>query len=234
MTARRTPVRERLTHSRFMRNVLVLAVGAFVALFVLAYRRVLGVTQRPSWPPPCRRGHAGGRAGCNGGVRGTRRGRPARRSASVRLVDRGDDRAMGRGRELLPEDLRRRRGRAVDGAHPDVRLARGRDRDEDGSAPGAEAGGGRRGQGDRGRVRLQAVRAGAGDVHEPRRRRSADRRQRRLPTRPGRPLPRRPARRLAAGRGRPGRSPQAVRDRRRGRVDGWRGHRGSLRERRLP
>ena len=29
-----------------------LAVGAFAALFVLAYRRVLGVTQRPSWPPP--------------------------------------------------------------------------------------------------------------------------------------------------------------------------------------
>ena len=29
-----------------------LAVGAFAALFVLAYRRVLGVRQRPSWPPP--------------------------------------------------------------------------------------------------------------------------------------------------------------------------------------
>ena len=29
-----------------------LAVGVFAALFVLAYRRVLGVAQRPSWPPP--------------------------------------------------------------------------------------------------------------------------------------------------------------------------------------
>jgi cardiolipin synthase len=29
-----------------------LAVGALAALFVLAYRRLLGVTQRPSWPPP--------------------------------------------------------------------------------------------------------------------------------------------------------------------------------------
>ena len=181
-----------------------------------------------------RRGHAGRRSGCDGGVRGARRGAPARRSASVRVVDRGDDRAVGGGRELLPEDLRRRRGRAVDGAHPDVRLARGRDRDEDGRAPGAEAGRRRRGPGDRGRVRLQAVRAGAGDVHGPRRRRRADRRQRRLPARPGRPLPRRPAGRLAAGRGRSGRSPQALRDRRRGRVDGWRGHRGPLRERRLP
>ena len=29
-----------------------LAVGALAALFVLAYRRLLGVTRRPSWPPP--------------------------------------------------------------------------------------------------------------------------------------------------------------------------------------
>ena len=46
--------------------------------------------------------------------------------------------------------------------------------------------------------------------------------------------PRRPARRLAPGRGRPRRPPQAVRDRRRGRLDGRRRHRGPLRERRLP
>ena len=32
--------------------LLPLAVGALTALFVLAYRRLLGVTQRPSWPPP--------------------------------------------------------------------------------------------------------------------------------------------------------------------------------------
>ena len=33
-------------------RVLPLAVSAFALLFVFAYRRVLGVTQRPSWPPP--------------------------------------------------------------------------------------------------------------------------------------------------------------------------------------
>jgi cardiolipin synthase A/B len=35
-----------------MRKTLALAVGAFTLVFVVAYRRVLGVTQRPSWPPP--------------------------------------------------------------------------------------------------------------------------------------------------------------------------------------
>ena len=29
-----------------------LVLGALAAIFVLAYRRLLGVTQRPSWPPP--------------------------------------------------------------------------------------------------------------------------------------------------------------------------------------
>ena len=33
-------------------KVLVFIVGAVALLFVLAYRKVLGVTQRPSWPPP--------------------------------------------------------------------------------------------------------------------------------------------------------------------------------------
>jgi hypothetical protein len=35
-----------------MRNVLALALGALALVFVVAYRRVLSVTQRPSWPPP--------------------------------------------------------------------------------------------------------------------------------------------------------------------------------------
>ena len=63
---------------------------------------------------------------------------------------------------------------------------------------------------------------------------SGDRRQRRVPARPGRPLPRRPAARLAPGRGRPRRPSEAVRRRRRGRLDGRSRHRGPLRERRLP
>ncbi len=33
-------------------KVVTLTLGAFVMLFVFAYRRVLSVTQRPSWPPP--------------------------------------------------------------------------------------------------------------------------------------------------------------------------------------
>jgi cardiolipin synthase A/B len=35
-----------------MRKVLTLALGAVALVFVVGYRRVLGVTQRPSWPPP--------------------------------------------------------------------------------------------------------------------------------------------------------------------------------------
>jgi cardiolipin synthase len=35
-----------------MRRVFALLVAAFAAVFVFAYRRVLWVTQRPSWPPP--------------------------------------------------------------------------------------------------------------------------------------------------------------------------------------
>ena len=35
-----------------MRRVFALVVAAFAAVFVFAYRRVLGVVQRPSWPPP--------------------------------------------------------------------------------------------------------------------------------------------------------------------------------------
>ena len=33
-------------------KVLGFVVGAVALLFVLAYRKVLGVKQRPSWPPP--------------------------------------------------------------------------------------------------------------------------------------------------------------------------------------
>ena len=98
----------------------------------------------------------------------------------------------------------------------------------------AQARGGRRGAGDRRQLRLAAVRGGARDVHRARRGGCADRRQRRLPARPRRPLPRRPEHRLAPGRGRPSRPPQALRDRRRRRLDRRGGDRGPLRERRLP
>ena len=37
---------------RVVRKALALVLGAITLVFVVAYRRVLGVTQRPSWPPP--------------------------------------------------------------------------------------------------------------------------------------------------------------------------------------
>ena len=57
-----------------------------------------------------RRGHGGRGSSRDRGFRCTRRYAPARCRAAVRLVHRGDDRAVGRGRQLLPADLRRRRG----------------------------------------------------------------------------------------------------------------------------
>ena len=67
---------------------------------------------------------------------------PSRRGARVRLVDRGDARALGRRRELLPAHLRRRRSGALVGPHPHVRLAGGRGGDADGRPAGAQAVGG--------------------------------------------------------------------------------------------
>src|SRR5688572_9736350 len=47
-----TPSAGRVRDSRLMRRVFALVVAVFAAVFVFAYRRVLGVVQRPSWPPP--------------------------------------------------------------------------------------------------------------------------------------------------------------------------------------
>ena len=90
-----------------------------------------------------------------------------------------------------------------------------------------------RGADHRRRPRLQALRAGARDVRQPRRRRCADRGQRRPAAGPPRPLPARGAR-LAAGPPRPRRPSEAVRHRRAGRLDRRRGHRGPLRRRPVP
>ena len=155
-------------------------------------------------------GDVRGRGSRHGGVRGARRNAAARRGARLRLVDRGHDRAVGRGEDLLPPDLRRRRGSPLVGAHPHVRLAGGRGRDGDGRAARAEAGRRRRGARARRRLRLEAVRRGRGDVQRARGRRRADRRQRRPPGRPRRAVPGRPAAGLASGRGGPLRSPQAL------------------------
>ena len=135
---------------------------------------------------PGRRRDVGGRAGGDRGVRCERLSATARRRLRLCLVDRRDDRAVGRGEDIFPADLRGRRGRAVVGAHPHVRLARGPGRDGAGSSARAEAGGGCRGAGDRRRLRLPAERRCEGDVHRARRRRSADRGQRYAAARPRR------------------------------------------------
>ena len=139
-------------------------IGALVGVAVLAlYRRVLAIPQRPSWPPaPGAVTPAEAKAATEAYAA---RPRPGRRGARLRLVDGGDDRALGRRRGVLPSHLRGRRGRDLVGAHPHVRLEGGRGRDADGRSADAEAGGRRRGAGDRRRLRLQALRGGAGDVH---------------------------------------------------------------------
>ena len=179
-----------------------LAVVALVAagLFVLVYRQVLGVTQRPSWPPPPDAVTPAGAEAATREFAARTRDAAARCRTRLRVVDGGDDRAVGRGSELLPPHLQGHRRCAVVRPHPHVRLARRLRRDADGRIAEAKDGGGNRSAGDRGRLRLQTSRRGAGDVHAARSIWGADRRQRRIPSRPGRPLPGRPAHRLASGR----------------------------------
>ena len=170
-----------------------IALLVLALLFVVVFRQVLGITQRPNWPPPADAVTAAGAEAATEALRRAQRHASARRGPRLRLVDGGDDRALGRGHELLPADLRRRRGGAVVRPHPDVRLARRRRRDRDGRPARTQARRWRRGARDRGRVRLTPERRGAGDVHRPRRGGRADRGERRAPDRPRRPLPGRPA-----------------------------------------
>src|SRR3954467_3435112 len=144
------------------------ALALLGASLVWFYRRVLSTPQRAGWPPP-----AGAITPPGPGAAAPRGPPPRRRGgrgltwrlAAVRVGDRRHDRALGRGRELLPADLRGRRGRRQLGAHPDVRLAGRRGRDADGRAASTQAGGGRRGARARRPARLAAVRGGARDVH---------------------------------------------------------------------
>ena len=147
------------------RKALGIASLLAAALFVVVYRQVLGITQRQSWPPPPEAVTPGEAEARDGGVRRARWDAPSRRRARLRVVDGGHHRALGRGRELLPAHLRGRRGRTLVGAHPHVRLARRRRRNADGRPARAEARRGSRGARHRRRVRLQALRASARDVH---------------------------------------------------------------------
>src|SRR3954470_14506652 len=200
------------------------ALALLGASLVWFYRRGLSSPAGAERAPAGRRDHARRRGG-----RGF-----TWRLAAVRVGDRRHDRALGRGRELLPADLRGRRGRRQLRAHPDVRLAGRRGRDADGRAASTQAGGRRRGARARRPARLAAVRGGARDVHRACGGGRGDRRQRLLAARPERPLPRPPAVGLARRRARPGRPPQALRGRRRDRLDRGRRARGSLRGRQLP
>ena len=146
----------------------------------LVFQQVLGITQRPSWPPPAGSGDALRCGSGHGGVRRARRNvRPHDAALDFAWSTAATDRAVGRGKDLLPAHLRRRRGSPLVGAHPHVRLAGGRGRDGDGRTARAEAGRRRRGARDRRRLRLEALRRRRGDVQAARGRRRADRRQRR-------------------------------------------------------
>ena len=71
---------------------------ALAALFVVVYRQVLGITQRPSWPPPADAVTSAGAQAATEAFVARDGDAPARCGAPVRLVDRRDDRAVGRGR----------------------------------------------------------------------------------------------------------------------------------------
>ena len=98
------------------------------AFFFLVYRQVLTIVQKPSWPPAADAITAAGAQLATEHVRRPLRPDARRRRDALRLVDGGDDRAVARGQELLPEDLRRRRAGPLVRAHPHVRLARRGDR----------------------------------------------------------------------------------------------------------
>ena len=162
-----------------------------------------------------RRGHAGGRSGCDGGVRGTRRSAPARAALPFAWSTAATIEPWAEGVNFFPKIFD-----DVEAARSTVHILMfGWREGEIGMRMAALL---KRKLAENIEVRVIVDGFGSRPYQQaremftrPRCRRSADRRQRRLPTRPGRPLPRRSAGRLAAGRDRPGRSPQALRDRRR-------------------
>ena len=76
------------------------------------------------------RDHGRRRAARDRALRGPVRPEARRRRHALRLVDGRDDRPLAGGEELLPAHLRRHRAGPLLGAHPHVRLARGRGRHE--------------------------------------------------------------------------------------------------------
>ena len=145
----------------------------------LAGLGVLHVARRPSWPPPADAGHPGRRAAATEAFAARASAGPHDAALDFAWSTAATLEPWADGDELLPAHPRGRRSRTLLGAHPHVRLARGRGGHADGLPAGAEAGRGRRGAGHRRRARLQALHAGARDVHAARRGGRGDRRQRR-------------------------------------------------------
>ena len=212
-----------------------LATGALAgASLVVAYRRVLGITQRPSWPPPADAvTSAGAEAATTRFVARDGR-RPHDAALDFAWSTAASIEPWVEGANFFPRIFA-----DVEAAQSSVHILMfGWREGEVGMKMAAlletEAGRGCRGAGDRRRVRLQALPAGAGDVHRPCRGGRADRRQRRASRSTGTASSRTAAPRPTAGRGRARRPSQALRDRRGRRVDGRSRHRGPLRERRVP
>ena len=129
-------------------------------LFVLVFQQVLGITQRPSWPPPPEAVTPAGAEAATEAFAARDGTRPHDAALDFAWSTAATIEPLGRGQDLLPADLRRRRGRPLVGPHPHVRLAGGRGRDGDGRTARAEAGRRRRGACDRRRLRLEALRRG--------------------------------------------------------------------------
>ena len=198
------------------------------AIFVVVYRQVLGITQRPSWPPPADAVTSAGAQAATEAFVARDGTRPHDAALPFAWSTAATIEPLVEGANFFPRIFA-----DIEAAQSSVHILmfgwrEGEVGTGDGRAPPAQARRRRRGAGDRRQLRLAAVRGGARDVHGARRRGRADRGQRRLPARPRRSLPRRPEHRLAPGRGRPRRPPQAVRDRRRRRLDRRGGDRGPL------
>ena len=92
------------------RKAVAVALLVLALLFVLVFRQVLGITQRPSWPPPADAVTSAGARAATEAFAASDSPRPHDAALRLCLVDRRDDRAVGRGKDIFPADLRGRRG----------------------------------------------------------------------------------------------------------------------------
>ena len=220
--------------TRRVRRVLAIAGLVAAAAFVLVFRQVLGITQRPSWPPPSDAVTPARARAATEAFAAQNGTRPHDATLDFAWSTAATIDPWPEGANFFPRIFD-----DVEAARSSVHILMFGWREGNvGKRLAAllkrKLAEGVAGPGDRRQLRLPAVCGRACDVHRPRRGGRADRHQRRVPARPGRPVPGRSDARLAAGRGRPRRPPQALCDRRGDRLDGRGGHRGPLRERRLP